>query len=51
LGCEVAGAEHQKRGQLLGGTGAHRGILVGDFVGCDAGGTERFGNAVGIDES
>ena len=32
LGLRRAGAEHQQRGQLLGGAGARRGVLVGDFV-------------------
>ncbi len=50
LGLIGAGAEHQKRGQLFGGAGAHRRILVGDLMRGRARGAERFGNAVGIDD-
>ena len=38
LGLAGAGAEHQKRGQLLGGGGARGRVLLGDLVG---GGSRR----------
>ena len=50
LGLIGAGAEHQQRGHLLGGAGAHGGVLVGDLVAGRACGAERLGDAVGIDD-
>src|ERR1700761_2125268 len=45
-----AGAEHQKRSQLLGAAGAVGCVLVGNFMTGAAGGAQRLGNAVGVDD-
>src|ERR1700730_1725887 len=50
LGLVGAGAEHQKRGQLFGGAGAHGRVLFGDSMRSRAGSAERLGDAVGIDD-
>ncbi|MGY3363705.1 hypothetical protein ACVWZL_000830 [Bradyrhizobium sp. GM2.4] len=50
LGLGRAGAEHQQRGGLLARSDAVRPVLAVHVMGRGAGGAERLGNAVGVDD-
>ncbi len=50
LGLGRAGAEHQQRGGLLARSDVVRAVLVVHVMGRGAGGAERLGDAVGVDD-
>src|SRR5260364_369278 len=50
LGLRRAGAEHQERGELLAANSMMRRMLVGDRLRGRAGGAERLGDAVRVDD-
>ena len=50
LGLARSGAEHQQRGQLFAADRMRCRSLVGQLMGRGAGGAERLGNAVGVDD-